>query len=528
MNVSRVRRTLALVSSVIVAVTAVIVATDKALADPTPITNWSFDTTQVSAVFGGDVNLTIDDPIIRKGRYVSVDALHFTGERYQTIDTGIVLGDNLPNVVGADFTVQANATQTGGGYLFSTSGVYTSTASSSVLLPRYGVYYGTSPFNKLPRDSHQSGMRTVLSTGNNIEFPTGITQTNIALPITGSLSATISNPTGSSFREKRSLQPPDDPPKVEETTAIGQSPSILGDGTLLIGGVGGPCLATPAATACDTFWSQDDGFRSYSHDNLQFYRSSMFQGDMTSFKVFGNPGKTSDTNNSPLFDGIPAYDMVTGYCGFFDRLSSQFKTAQTPSLIECTTPRITAISTNPDSSRLIFDYETSVQYAAAPGQTIHAPLTSVDGALRFSVPALPQDWSGGDHEFILMITSGSMKKSIIFTLCYVGAMPHGQLRVEKHAWIDVPPGTSYSDIINGNYTEIPSGSVLPSNTILTFTYTVTYEVEEPPGIVYTGLPGLPEVIVAGPGVDDPTVCTLRDLLVNIPSGCASTELLVAD
>jgi len=512
------RSTAGLAVSLVVSLAAINQVTHQATADPTPIANWSLDTTEVSIASGGDVYVTIDDPIIHDTRYVPVDKLTFPGKRHQTIDTGIVVQDHLPAIDKAGFNVQAWVSrQVGSGYLFSTNGVFTYAESGTkILLPRYGVFYGYSSL--VPRDSNFSAIRTVLSAGTNIDFPSTAqtTQTNIPLPFTGFFSATLSNPSGVSFIEERDITPIGaSSPTQALTTNIGKDPSFLGGTTLLVGGVGGPCLS---ATSCESVWTTDGLYKTDS-SIYHRYSASMFEGDVTSFKIFGNTDGTSATNNTLIFDGIPAYDQVTGYCGLYDTLSAQFKTAEAGSeaLVTCAsqTPTISVASMS-DSPSLVFDYiENPAQCSSTQTPVINPCVTSVDGVLRLALPPLPDGWAAGAHPFRLTISYGDAQRIIDFTLFYVGPVPPGQLSIRKRAWKDVPVGMPYAAILGGGFTELLDGAVIPLDTDVTFTFTVLYAVAPDSGGDYTGRSGLKDVVVTNGSVQ---VCTL-DVDVNVPQGC---------
>jgi len=524
-KISVAKRTAALLGAVVFVLAAINTVNDQAVADSIPITNWSFDTTEVSIASGGDVYLTINGPIIQDSRYVLVDKLTFPGKQHQTIDTGIVVRDHIPAVDHTGFNVQAWVPrQVGSGYLFSTNGVFTYAQSGTkILFPRYGVFYGYS--SRTPRDANNSAIRTVMSPGTDTDIfnDPQHTQENIAHSFEGFFSATLSNPSGLSFIEERNITPiGQSSPTHASTARIGKDPSFLGDTTLLIGGVGGPCLS---ATSCEPVWTTDAWYKTEkdADPSYHYYSASMFEGDITAFKIFGN---TDGTN--AIFDGIPAYDQVTGYCGFYDALSGQFKTAEPgyETLVTCSsqTPDISVTSID-DSPSLEFDYVTDpTQCSSVQTPVINPCLTSVDGVLRLALPPLPDGWSPGGHLFRLTISYGDVHRTIDFMLNYISSTPIGSLSIDKQAWKNVPVGTDWQEIVNGSCyqanedhcVQLPQDSVIPIGSTVTFTFTVSYVLDDE----WTGKPGLSEVIVTDDGDE---VCKLTNVLVNTPIGCVMTK-----
>ena len=525
MKISVAKRTAALLGAVVFVLAAINTVNDQAVADSIPITNWSFDTTEVSIASGGDVYLTINGPIIQDSRYVLVDKLTFPGKQHQTIDTGIVVRDHIPAVDHTGFNVQAWVPrQVGSGYLFSTNGVFTYAQSGTkILFPRYGVFYGYS--SRTPRDANNSAIRTVMSPGTDTDIfnDPQHTQENIAHSFEGFFSATLSNPSGLSFIEERNITPiGQSSPTHASTARIGKDPSFLGDTTLLIGGVGGPCLSV---TSCEPVWETD---AKYKEDTYVYrkYSASMFEGDVTAFKIFGN---TDGTN--AIFDGVPAYDQVTGYCGFYDTVSGQFKTAEPgyETLVTCSaqTPSISVTSIS-DSPSLEFEYVTDpAQCSSVPTPVTNPCVTSVDGALRLALPPLPDGWEPGGHPFRLTISYGTVDRTIDFILTYVGSTPPGTLSIDKRAWEGVPVGTQHDAILKGAFTKLPDGAALPLDTDITFTFTVLYEVPADEGVNYTGRPGLTNVVITDKvGDTEILICVIDTVLVNTPVGC--TAPLVVD
>jgi len=512
---------MALMGSVLVSLAAISSVNDQANADSIPITNWSFDTTDVSIDSGGDVYLTINGSIIQDSRYAPVDKLTFPGKRHQTIDTGIVVRDHIPAVDHTGFNVQAWVSrQVGSGYLFSTNGVFTNTGSGTkILIPRYGVFYGTSSIS--PFDSNFSAMRTVMSQGTGDILNTSqSTLANIALPFTGFFSGTLSNPSGISFIEERNITPiGQSSPTHASTAKIGKDSSFLGDATLLVGGVGGPCLSSPA-TSCEPVWKTDAEYKT----DPSIYRkqsAAMFEGDVTAFKIFGNTDGTS-----AIFDGVPAYDKLTGYCGLYDTVSARFTTAEPgyETLVTCAAQTATiSVTSTSDSPSLLFDYIANpAQCSSAQTPVTNPCLTSLDGVLRLALPPLPDGWAPGEHPFRLTISYGSVQRTIDFTLNYIGSTPPGEFSIQKRAWRDVPAGIGYAAILGGGFVEIFDGAVIPSNTAIIFTYTVRYDVPADERGDYTGMPGLENVVVTDGGQ---TICTINVLNVNRPEGCVHQLLL---
>jgi len=513
-----------------------------------PIANWSLNPSPaiIPTDTGADVTMTINDPIIYDGRYVTVDKLHFPGQRYQTIDIGISPQKNQASGGDAGYNIVVNTLNVvGSGYLFSTSGVYSSTATTNNtqrLLPPYGVYYGYN--SRASSASHSSATITVVATGDNTQLITG--QNLLLYPLVGKVSAVIWYHDGHLY-ENRYITPGGN----AATDNFAGNDKTLGTGNLLIGGVGGSCLGNGAA--CTSAWTDDGNYKS-NPSGSNYYRASMFSGDVQNVTVKGNP-KVSGVD-SVLFAGIPAFDIETGYCGLYDTNATsgtKFFMAENPELVTCTAPSITASSTSPnDTPNLVFDYtRNSQQCEAAQAQTttttVHACMTPVNGTLRFSAPPLPGEtppqyngWVAGPHPFQLTITtsgsSGTVVKTIDFTLIYVRPTPPGTLSIDKRAWLDVPPGTSYDDILAGGLTglyqelkPIYDGSadppmmklpVLPSGTFVTFTFTVLNSVPPVPDTDFTGRSGLSNVLVQDDGVTVPN-CPLLNLLVNVPVGCTA-------
>jgi len=247
----------------------------------------------------------------------------------------------------------------------------------------------------------------------------------------------------------------------------------------------------------------------------------MFHGDITSFKAYGNPGTTSDTNDVLLFNGIPAYDQLTGFCGLYDTVSSTFKTAEDATLLKCGQPPIAVESTSGDP-KMVFTHIEDLGQCSAPVVSPCMKSTMIGDTviLRLALPPLPDGWAAGSHPFRMTIILGdNVTKTIDFTLYYVdGTTPPGELSIDKRAWKDVPHNTEYADII-GNFEELPDGAVIPADTNITFTYTVLYEVASDEGD-YTGRPGLTDVTVTDGGA---LVCTI-DLTVNVAEGCVRQRL----
>ncbi|MCL1923530.1 MAG: IPT/TIG domain-containing protein [Propionibacteriaceae bacterium] len=118
-----------------------------------------------------------------------------------------------------------------------------------------------------------------------------------------------------------------------------------------------------------------------------------------------------------------------------------------------------------------------------------------------------------------------------FATSYTYVAP-GELTIIKRAWIDVPevaPEALYDTLIatgHGGATEILSGSILPLETQVTWTYTVVYT------YLVGGLPygtandlALTLVVVTDDQLGE--VCTLASVGLNAPVGCTGTSLVTA-
>jgi len=511
---SWVKRSSAMLAVAMVVCLAAIYSLDHvtpATADPIPPQNWSLDTTTVSTETGADVTMTITDPIIHDGRYVSVDTLTFPGKRNQTIDTGIIVRDELG--AGTPFTIIANASSSSSGYLTSTSGVYlfgtTPSSTTPVFMPRYGLYYGYSSLV-----SGNMATRTMMATGNGTNLNSPIP--HMALPLSGVITTTLRNQTGTSFSESLNIVPPSGQGQLQSTSNISAATGVLGDGTLLIGGVGGSCLdGNTSPATCQAAWDQDAGLRASGSN-----RASMFVGNITSVTITGGTGEQL------LFKGTPAYDLMTGQCGLYDTVEARFITSQDPvnAPLTCATPTITVTSV--DVPSLVFNYSrSSVHCTSIQAQAGHFCMTGVDGTLRLSVPPLPQGWVPGEHEFVLTITSGSVVKTITFTLVY---MPPGTLTITKQAWVLDAESGEYEELVYDDSTDPPVIPVLPSGTSIKFTFTVVYEVRDVDGVaddsIFDGRPGLVDVVVEDDVLttenpDPHTICEINHLWVNTPDVC---------
>jgi len=506
--------------------------------------HWSIDSQEVSTGNGGAVSLSFTDPFIKDGRYIIVDKLHFPGLQGQTIDTGIVLRDKLhknvtnvqPNILYPGFAIEANTVNVvGSGYIWSTSGVYSSTGSQQLLLPRYGVYYGFSSGGVRDGSPSFSSTRTVMSNADGSDWPSNShTQTFIRLPLLGTVSSVIQNPDGSSFYENRYINPPTstNETKYQETTGITRDTTALGDGTILIGGVGGACLGN--VSNCDVAWLNDAKFRTdYTSSNSNYYRASMFFGDIKDLKITGDE-KINNVDKT-LFDGVPAFDLLTGYCGFYDTVTAQFIIAENPDLVTCTPPSVTLTSGTPGLTFTYLQNHPSPNTATClTGQNLPAGegcfTMTAAGTLGLSFPILPDTWLPGMHHFQVEIRFADEARTIDFDIVY---MPPGTLTLVKRAWQDVPADTSYDDILDGEYVEIISDEsasppvipVLSSDTSITFTFTAEYvvHVDGVPDSDFTGRAGLTDVSVTDDvlNADGSVLCVIDDLLVNTPVGCTS-------
>ena len=519
---------MALLGSVIVSLAA-IHSVNPANADPVysefDNVTYAAGATDIPSPTARDVDLTITDPIIHDARYVTVDSLTFPGKRYQTIDTGITADGIIDSSNGVKVEAQTSNV-VGGGYLFSTSGVFRSTGGEYALVPRYGLFYGytnTSPFDN---QTKHSATRVTIA-----DYSWTSESSKVLQPLDGTITTTLSNPTTSTYKVAISINGTSPTQSNVNKNLNGLSDG--GPGPIVIGGVNGTCLeklnpeTKCEGTSTNEGWKRESTY--VSTPNLPNYHTSMFQGSISQFRIYGK-------NNALDFDGVPAYDLMTGYCGFYDIVTSKFTTAETPSLVTCTppTPTMTLESVSgSDSPNLVFTYARSdAECAQAKAQTtattVYACMApTADGKLRLSVPSLPAGWALGPHSFLLTVSaSASQGRTTTISLFYV---PEGTLNVVKQAWMNVPAGADFQYITSGQCNtddttkciNLPNDSAIPSGSQVTFTFSVTYSVTPVPQLgVMAGRYGLPTVVVTDQinGGSPTQVCTISDILVSDPPG----------
>jgi hypothetical protein len=106
----------------------------------------------------------------------------------------------------------------------------------------------------------------------------------------------------------------------------------------------------------------------------------------------------------------------------------------------------------------------------------------------------------------------------------------GTLTVDKRAWINAPTGLSATDlydaIIGGasGATELANGAAVAPGTTVTWTYTVNYAYTYPAALT----PGTADIGVLNAQVTDDKigpVCTIAQVLINQPTGCAASGVV---
>lgn len=530
-KISRAKRIVALLGSAIVALAAIHSVSPASADDPPYIGVDSMTYTpganDIPSLTGRDLDLTISDPLIYDARYVTVDKLHFPGFRYQTINTGIIADAMIDTTHGLKVDTTTSS-PVGGGFLFSTYGVFRSgTGLEYALVPRYGLYFGHT--ESTPRDVNQNATRVVIA---DIQ-DTKESNNRVLLALDGRITTTLSNQNsnGGAAYTRVTIGIGTTTTPTTPLTTVGKPLSSLKNGgvpgSIVIGGVtdGGTtaaCLETNK-TACDAIVSPKRGWDLEStYAGTSSYKKSMFTGDIGLFTITKNTldAQGTVTGSDVVYQGIPAYDLMTGYCGYYDFISQQFSTAEAghESLVTCKpdNPTLTVESVS-DSPKMVFTY--SSDCTQAPSTT--ACMTSIAGTLRLSLPPLPTGWEPGAHLFQLAIDSGNTLKITTFAVFYV---PTGTLSIDKRAWMDVPAGTTFEAIVGGTCSEcdeVPSGTTIPLGSDVVFTFTVAYSVLPDPQLgSWAGRYGLPDVDVTDRANNGPVtdVCTISDILVSDPAG----------
>jgi len=218
--------------------------------------------------------------------------------------------------------------------------------------------------------------------------------------------------------------------------------------------------------------------------------TSMFVGLIFGFRF--------DKAGIPFFDGIPAYDLVTGTYGLYDTVSGSFFGNQSG---------VGAI-TGP-----------AVGYAVLVGGNPCQPVTfTAANTLTCTVPASTLPGDGAGPVDVTVTRDATTILTLAGAYDYVAPTPPGVLTVVKRAWAGVPPGATYDEIVDDQLTgvrELSSGTVVLADQPITWTYTVTYATEQ------ADAAGLTDVAITDSDLGP--VCVLPALAANQPDGCLLTD-----